>query len=463
MDPNEPQWRINSSYSPPPSRRWDCRFRSDGFPTASYGDGVPRYRSSLPSNKGSRNMVSSGQYPNHHHSASDGALSYLGSPSDNFQVPRWTPPVHKYDFGEFTTPVRGARPETSSYPQSIERCFATEVSSVSNSFGSTSPFSESGQWGSTSKQPMFCPQRNASGRRSFMSKPVYPLVFRNPVSDSESFELPNMSSGGRLTTVENGMSSVWTDRSSSRELKFQRTIAEMQKVEGSPDPSTSSRREGFRWSNASSYDFGLDGGSSIDITEHVDSETQMRHDNPNLDQQCGLCRRLLWQKSPWSSYRIIKSHDMPITGVLPCGHIFHADCLDQTTPKTQIHDPPCPLCSKVADGDEETIPFSEPLRVALRSVRRNQGINIASGGDVGNLSNRSLNGLESSFRRNCSSRAPLRGGNFFMKNRFKKRFSFKGKMGKELFSTKVFSRGGSSSSSLPIHENQISTLEISRS
>lgn len=44
---------------------------------------------------------------NHHHSVSDGALSYSGSPSDFLQARRWTPCVHRYDLGEFSTPAGG--------------------------------------------------------------------------------------------------------------------------------------------------------------------------------------------------------------------------------------------------------------------------------------------------------------------------------------------------------------------
>ena len=102
FDPNDPHWRTNSSFSPPLSRRWDCRFQSDGV---SIGD--PVYHSSLSSNsKGSRSRVSSDQYPNHHHSVSDGALSYFGSPAESFQAPRWTPPVQKFNL-EFATPSAG--------------------------------------------------------------------------------------------------------------------------------------------------------------------------------------------------------------------------------------------------------------------------------------------------------------------------------------------------------------------
>ncbi|CAA0828654.1 RING/U-box superfamily protein [Striga hermonthica] len=55
--------------------------------------------------------------------------------------------------------------------------------------------------------------------------------------------------------------------------------------------------------------------------------------------RCCLCGRLLSQRSPCGSRAIIHGGDAPVAGVLACRHVFHADCLDQTT-----HDPPCPVC-----------------------------------------------------------------------------------------------------------------------
>ncbi|KAI7758274.1 hypothetical protein M8C21_005422 [Ambrosia artemisiifolia] len=79
-----------------------------------------------------------------------------------------------------------------------------------------------------------------------------------------------------------------------------------------------------------------------DVSEPVESE----YLNRSNAHKCNLCERFLSQRSPWSSRQIIKSGDMPVIGVLSCRHVFHAECLDQTTPKTQNGDPPCPVCAK---------------------------------------------------------------------------------------------------------------------
>ncbi|KAF8398621.1 hypothetical protein HHK36_017552 [Tetracentron sinense] len=438
MDPSEPHWRTNSSFSPP-TRILDCRFQSDGLPHGSHG--ALLQGSSLSSDiKGSRSRVRSDQYTNHQHSVSDGVLSYSGSPPDSFQAPQWTPTSQKLNFGEFATPsVGGSRFETSLFPHSTERRFTVGASAASNSFGSPSSLPESGQWESTSKQSISFNHCNFSGRRSFMSKPVYPLVFRNPVSDADSIS--------RLMPDEDKPSPLhWPDNSSSIEHKFHKTFTELQNMETSPDPSSSSRREGFRWSNASSYDLGLD-GESFDVAEHLDLENLRSPKCSTGDQKCGLCGRLLWQKSPWSSYRIVRSGDMPIAGVLPCSHIFHVECLEQTTPKMQIHDPPCPVCMKIIGVPEESPTFSEPLQMALRSVRRSCGV-VISDVQGNNINDQASGHIEGGLRRNWSLPvSQLSRSGSLIKNHLKKHLIFKAKMGKNFFSRKVFHRTGLSSSS----------------
>jgi hypothetical protein len=110
MDPTEPRWRINSSFSPPTSRRWDCRYSSDGLPHRVHDapHDPPPYMSSLSSHsKVSRSAFGSDQCLNHHHSVSDGTFSYFGSPADSLQAPCWTPSLQRFDLGEFSTPTGG--------------------------------------------------------------------------------------------------------------------------------------------------------------------------------------------------------------------------------------------------------------------------------------------------------------------------------------------------------------------
>ncbi|XP_065854674.1 uncharacterized protein, partial [Euphorbia lathyris] len=445
----EPHWRINSSFSPPPPpRRWDCRSHSDAVAHGSHGV----HGSSLSSNsRGSRSWVGSERLTNHHHSVSDGVLSYSDSLPDNVQEPRWMSPAQKFNSGDVAaSTVGGSRSHSSWYPRSTERPFAHSATVASPSFGSPSSLSELNLLESASKRPFAFTTRNFPSRRSYMSKAVYPLVFRNPVSDCEPFADSDVSGIGRSMPGEDLSSpSLWPDNSSSVEYKFHKSLTELQKSETSPDPSLSSRREGFRWSSASSYDLGLD-GERFDIAENIDAESMRSPCYSLPDQKCGVCGKLLWQKSPWSSHRIMRGSDMPIAGVLPCSHVFHAECIEQVTPKTQIHDPPCPLCLKTIEEINESASISEPLQVALRSIRGSRGLMIS---EVPGCQSNSghTNHITEKRGENWLQAAPLQNDNdSSFTNRLKKHFTLRGKVGKEIFSPKVFHKRGSSSSQEPV-------------
>ncbi|KAJ8767881.1 hypothetical protein K2173_020821 [Erythroxylum novogranatense] len=60
---------------------------------------------------------------------------------------------------------------------------------------------------------------------------------------------------------------------------------------------------------------------------------------------CGICQKLLMPKPyflgdtdtpSWGEYSAV--------AVLVCGHVYHADCLENRTDLDDVHDPSCPLC-----------------------------------------------------------------------------------------------------------------------
>ncbi|KAL6010250.1 hypothetical protein ACLOJK_000681 [Asimina triloba] len=210
-------------------------------------------------------------------------------------------------------------------------------------------------------------------------------------------------------------------------------------MESSLGPKMSSGREGFKQSNPSSHDVGPD-GISVNVAEHVVENIKTPVNNSNEDDKCVLCWRLLRQRSPWSSHRIVRSGDLPVASVLCCSHVFHAECLEEMTPRSKIHDPSCPTCLKDAAGKGEASSSAlKPLRlpVVLGSAESKQVANTLTGG-AGNISERLSEHLDSGLRRNQSSLLmPRRSGSSLMKNHFKKHISFKGKAVNDLFSVKA--------------------------
>ncbi|KAK4598563.1 hypothetical protein RGQ29_015849 [Quercus rubra] len=301
MGPHEPYWRTNTSFSPPPSR-WDFRFQSEGLPYNSH-EGIQLYGSSTSSNsKESRGWVRGNYLYNHQYSASDGGGLFLSSPSDLSQGPQWTPPaIQEINVDDYETATR----RDPAIGRLSFRPTMEGTSEIPDSGGSTSSHSDSSESEPTFKSRLSS-HRNFSSRRSFMSKPIHPLSFS---TQTYTREAPDSTAGF------------------------------------SEFDTATPQRDAHRWSSASSsIDF-------ADVSESLEPEIFSQPCNPSGGFRCGLCEKFLSQRSPWSSRRIVKSGDMPVAGVLSCRHVFHAECLEQTTPKTRKNDPPCPLCVRLGEDN----------------------------------------------------------------------------------------------------------------
>ncbi|KAJ7943449.1 RING/U-box superfamily protein [Quillaja saponaria] len=224
--------------------------------------------------------------------------------------PQWTPPaIQEISADDYETSIRR--------DPSLGRISFTPTKEGTSenpaSGGSTSSHSDGSESEPTLKSYLSS-QRNFSSRRSFISKPIHPLSF--------------------------------TDDTPSREA-FDTSVADFSEF-GAVIP----LRDAQRWSSASSnFDF-------RDASESFDTEISGCSHTPSVGYRCGLCERFLSQRSPWGSCRIVRSGDMPISGVLSCCHVFHAECLEQITPKTRKNDPPCPLCIRF---EEENSPDQKSL------------------------------------------------------------------------------------------------------
>ncbi|CAN4096564.1 unnamed protein product [Withania somnifera] len=61
---------------------------------------------------------------------------------------------------------------------------------------------------------------------------------------------------------------------------------------------------------------------------------------------CRLCQKSL-RKKHYILDSSISSSEPSVVAVLVCGHLYHADCLEDRTHHEDITDPPCPICGGI--------------------------------------------------------------------------------------------------------------------
>lgn len=209
-----------------------------------------------------------------------------------------------------------------------ENGFDRDSTAISTSFRSLLSLSESS-----------APWQTPSNQSSSLTHCSYPRVFCNPVSVCENPEPDH--------TQE--------DSSTNPDSSFI-TSTRNHQVEEEVSP------------NSNSNDM------LLDVERPNDTEVENPRSEPGsmTQQRCGICKKLLSQKSPWSSYKILRSRDMPAAGVFPCHHVYHVECLDKVTPTAQTRDPSCPVCSNTIGTMEQPLIAPETLQMALRSLRRSR-------------------------------------------------------------------------------------------
>ncbi|KAL9244991.1 hypothetical protein vseg_018702 [Gypsophila vaccaria] len=82
-------------------------------------------------------------------------------------------------------------------------------------------------------------------------------------------------------------------------------------------------------------------------------------------QTCGICSKLLSEKSAWNSHIIVAVNELSVVSVLICGHVYHAECLETITPDIHKYDPACPVCTF---GEKQTIGLSGKLLKAEKDI-----------------------------------------------------------------------------------------------
>ncbi|CAH1450286.1 unnamed protein product [Lactuca virosa] len=87
--------------------------------------------------------------------------------------------------------------------------------------------------------------------------------------------------------------------------------------------------------------------------------------SPSVDvQPCGVCSKLLTERSYWGNQKVAAAaglavNGLPVAAVLICGHVYHAECLENMTPEVNKYDPACPVCTF---GEKKVFKLSEKAR-----------------------------------------------------------------------------------------------------
>ncbi|KAG4114168.1 hypothetical protein ERO13_D12G029800v2 [Gossypium hirsutum] len=82
------------------------------------------------------------------------------------------------------------------------------------------------------------------------------------------------------------------------------------------------------------------------LNENISKSSGRLSASSSIDLQvCGVCSKSLSEKSLWSSQKIIMSNELSVVAVLTCGHVYHAECLENTTPEIDKYNPSCPICT----------------------------------------------------------------------------------------------------------------------
>ncbi|XP_024528074.1 uncharacterized protein LOC112345468 [Selaginella moellendorffii] len=313
-------WRSNGDLSP----RWDGK----SFPEATGN----LYRSSLSSSsRGSRR--GSSRIVGHQRAFSGGIFSPDPSPSSSFRASHLNPlsscqvcplvdlaPLPLDSSCSPCTTITSSKEGTFNTPESrssltlISKDCPTQPSIkpvVHNSGGSSSSSSNSSFVSKFSKtlreKPHKCGLTNVGSSRA--NEGAFSSTRRSESGDVESL---------------GGTTSDWSM------VAFSELVA-------------SSRRDRLRWmSDGSGED--LVGLAELELAA-LERIKAAGYASTSVEAfVCGLCSRWLSQRSPLSSHKMVGNLDPPSVGVLACGHVFHADCLEQATSESERQDPPCPQC-----------------------------------------------------------------------------------------------------------------------
>ncbi|XP_004510998.1 uncharacterized protein [Cicer arietinum] len=337
--PTSENWHRNVRCSPTWSLRWDHRGRVAGEDTSInwFSDGVS-------SNDRLENK-------NESHVSED------GSPLQSYQRNRWQKsPIsegnarHIKSFSDqsisrnVSMDGRMEQVKESPEPSAVSCPFPTKTSpTLSSTSLSISPLSSQSRLPPSSSTPLRRPSDSAGHQLSRQVSDSRIMGFKSPSNFYVSEERPMFPSWNSAYGMHSGGgSSDYCSRP------------------GFTEPMGNSHME--RWS-FDSESFGFNCERSVRFSNRFST-------SPVDLQTCGVCSKLLTEKSSWSTQKFIANNDLSVVSVLICGHAYHAECLESMTSEIDKYDPACPVCTF---GKKQTRKMSEKaLKAEMDSKARNK-------------------------------------------------------------------------------------------
>ncbi|CAN6557248.1 unnamed protein product [Malus baccata var. baccata] len=278
-----------------------------------------------------------------------GNFSDLGSPLENFGTPiSQKSPVHG-GTGTNLSPspdisiARNYSPDVSLTPLKLDVKSLTESLAIANSFASNVSLSMPTNFSTPTAEPSRTPSYplfpNSTPSRRARRSLGHQLL--RQVSDSRIKGLSDSRIWGLKSPNNNSIS----EGRQSFVLSTCRNDLATRSLGGSSDGwSMRTFSELVAYSQRERWSFDSENFGSI-------------HDL----QSCGVCSKLLTERSSWSIQKIIAGSDTSVVSVLVCGHLYHAECLETMTLEVDKYDPACPICMV---GEKQVLKMS---RKALRA------------------------------------------------------------------------------------------------
>ncbi|KAL6982743.1 hypothetical protein U1Q18_016133 [Sarracenia purpurea var. burkii] len=187
----------------------------------------------------------------------------------------------------------------------------------------------------------------------------------------------------------------------------------------------SSQRE--RWS----FDSEFLGSGRLKLSESSSAFSS----SPSIDlQTCGVCSKLLTERSSLSAQKIIASNELSVIAVLVCGHAYHAECLDAITQEeVDRYDPSCPICTlgekQMSKMARKVLRAEAELKSRSNKIFRNRVVDSYNDAEFDILDRRKPTGQEEKFPVMEPSSSARRS---FAKPFLKRHFSLGSKWGRSL-------------------------------